>query len=47
MNLEEIKSKFPDLIIPNKYDLSKGWYLSDHKETLEEAKNRTKKVIFV
>ena len=45
MNLEEIKSKFPDLIIPNNYNLSKGWYLSDHRETLEEAKIRTKNVI--
>ena len=45
LNLEEIKKNFPDIIIPNDIDISKGWYLCEHKETFEEAKNRTKNVI--
>lgn len=44
MNGEEIKSLMKNITISQEYDLSKGWWLSENKETEEAFKERVKKV---
>ena len=42
---KEIKELCPDIKLPEKIDLSKGWYNKDHRETEEEFRKRVKEVI--
>ena len=42
---KEIKELCPDIKLPEKIDLSKGWYNKDHRETEEEFRKRLKEVI--
>lgn len=42
---KEIKKQFPNVILPKDVDLSKGWYMKDHKETENEFRERLKSVI--
>lgn len=44
MNDKQIKSLFPNVIIPDDIDLSQGWWKSERKETEEEFKVRVKSV---
>ena len=37
--------KYPTIELPDNFDLSKGWWKSDHKETEEELKDRIKRIM--
>ena len=45
MTDKEIKELSPEIKLPEKIDLSKGWYDKDHRETEEEFRKRVKEVI--
>lgn len=45
LNQEKVNEMFPKVIIPEDVDITNGWYQCQHKETLEECKERTKKCI--
>ena len=46
LNLEEIKKNFPDILIPNDIDISKGWYLCEHiKKLLKKQKIELKMLL--
>ena len=44
-NDKEILEILPRVIIPSNTDISKGWWLSDKKETEEMFKDRIKRVL--
>jgi hypothetical protein len=45
MNKTEITELFPNVIIPDSVDISKGWWKGDTKESEESFKDRVKRVL--